>query len=114
MKFTYKGEVFEYDQAKLSTAEAEMLRRYTGLTPREYFVGMPNMDARSLKGMVWLGLRRNGHGIQYKDIEDFDVFEFAQGISNDEIADEIPEEGEGDPPSDGPSGTPLWPGEPST
>jgi hypothetical protein len=110
VKFTYKGEVFEYDHLKMSTAEAEALKRYTGLTPREYFEGMANMDAAALRGMVWVALRRNGHGIQYKDIE-FDVFEFAKNISNDEAPPD--EEAKGDPPAlDGPSGTPRWPGEP--
>lgn len=68
MKITINGETIEYDPAKLTLDDAELIEDYTGFTMQEFGPALGKGSAKALKGLMFIAKRRANPDTKYSDI----------------------------------------------
>ena len=96
MKFKLNGPIGEgreidFDENKMLVKEARELQRVTGLGLRQFGEGMRDGNIDALMGMVYLGLRRDGVAIRWKDLDEFNIADLE--VIDEEQADDAAVEG---------------------
>jgi len=86
MKLTVEGNQYELDLTKIKTKEAIALQKATGLTLKQFFDAIGEMDAVALTGLVWLAFKRAGNKMAFDDV-DVDLM----SLDIDTEGDEVPE-----------------------
>jgi hypothetical protein len=95
MRFIYKGTKYEYNEDKLTFAEAKAFEKVAGATIPALQTGRAERDSQVIQAMMWSAMKRQEPTLKYEDLEEitFEEFEF---LPDDEPADP----GTGDEPVD--------------
>jgi hypothetical protein len=89
MKVTVDGSTYDYDANRLMVSEAMEIQEKTGLNLRRWNEGLQEMDARAVKGLIYLLKRRAGETVDWASL-DFDIGTL--DMSDDEPAAASPKE----------------------
>lgn len=79
IEFDHDGRRYEFDQNKLDLTEAIIIKETTGLTIKDFQLGMESLDPFALRAMVWLARRRTGVAGRLLDVT-FDCMELILSV----------------------------------
>lgn len=104
MKFIIEGTKYEFDDSRLTFAEARALEKATGRTMGE--IGQSGgTDATSLQAMIWVAMKRTDPTLKFSDLDEMSMGDI-------EFVEEIAAEPESEPdPTAGAEGGPSTPSE---
>lgn len=103
MKFIYKGATYEYDEDKLTFAEAKAFEKNAGATIPDLQIGQAGRSSRVIQAMLWSAMKRQEPTLKFEDLEEmrFSDFEF---LTDDEpAADDADEPDDPQAPPDPPA-----------
>lgn len=88
MKFVVDGTKFEFDEDRLTFAEARAMEKATGRTMGE--IGRAGgEDAASLQAMIWVAMKRSEPTLKFSDLDDMSMgsIEFLEDEPTEDDAD---------------------------
>ena len=87
MNVHFDGQDYEFELDNLDVMEARTIKRQTGLTPRDMYQGMAELDPDALVAIYWLMMKQNGKTVDVSKVN-FNLIEFAAAVTADETEDE--------------------------
>lgn len=104
VKFAISGTNYDFDESRLTVAEARVIKKHAGFGLAEFGDGLRRGDPDAIVAMLFLVKRRVGEAVRWVDFDDFNLADI-------EALDEPSPESE---PEAGPGPGPDPTGEPST
>lgn len=112
MQFKIEGRTYEFDESRLTVAEARVIKKHAGLGLAEFGDGIRRGDPDAIVSMLFIAKRRAGEAVRWQDFDEFNLADIDMG---DEAAAEGDEEDTSDAEQAEPDPTPpSAPDEPST
>lgn len=68
IKFTVKGEQYDFDDEELTIDEARLIKKHAGFGLKSWSTGLLDMDPDALLGLVFLAKIRAGEAVRWQDL----------------------------------------------
>ena len=101
MQIKVAGEVYDFDDTKLSVKEARTIKELTGLGISQWGEGIRDGDPDALVAMIYLAKKRSGEAVRWRDLDDLDLMNEVDFINDDE-GDQA-DDSDGDEPAEVPT-----------
>jgi hypothetical protein len=73
VKFVVDGEKFDFDESKLTFAEARAMEKQTGTTMAELADGGFRATAQSLQAILWVAMKRQRPNLAFTDLDNMAI-----------------------------------------
>lgn len=87
MKFSYKNEIYDFDVDTLTVAEGRAIKEHTTMALQEWNAALEKVDADAMAALVFTAVRREGGEIEWHDLDDMNLVDFANSIVDDNNLD---------------------------
>lgn len=103
MRIEVEGEVYDYDDEKMSVAEARVIKKQAGMGVTQWAEALRTGDPDALVALVFLAKTRAGEAPKWSDFDELDLVSGVNVLDEDDDADQ----GEGDDAGADESGKPA-------
>lgn len=76
MNIIVRGTKYEWDQARVTFAEARAIQKVTGKTLGEVGAAAEAGDAEAMQAILWTAMKRQETTLRYGDLDDLELGEF--------------------------------------
>lgn len=77
MKFSHGDREFEFDENRLTFAEARAVERVTGITMAEAMDAASKGSALAMQAYMWIAMKRADPPLKFSDLDDMSLADFA-------------------------------------
>lgn len=92
MKFSHgDGHQFEFDENRLTFAEARAVERVTGVTMAEAMDAASKGSALALQAYMWIAMKRADPPLKFSDLDDMSLGDFTFTTDEPEQAESAPD-----------------------
>lgn len=90
MKFIVRGTKYEFDQERLTFAEARAMERVTGMTFGEIGEAADKGDMACVQAFLWVAMKRTDPALKFVDLDDIPIGELERVPEEEPAAEPDP------------------------
>lgn len=73
MKINVAGQAYNFDETRLTVKEARTIKKYGGLSVRQFANGLSDMDVEAMVAVVFLAKQRAGEVLRWQDLDELNL-----------------------------------------
>jgi hypothetical protein len=83
VKFSYNKKRYDLDPEQLSVAEGREIKKYAGMTLKEWQQGLEDIDPDAIAALVYTAVKRSGGEIEWHELDHMNLIDLANSIASE-------------------------------